>query len=52
MVYKFFVKETSRGAVKNKIISNKELAEELQKPIIKKCEKKSTFTFYGQYLRC
>ena len=38
MVYKFFDKKTSDDTVKNEIISNKELAEELHKPIIKKFE--------------
>ena len=36
-------------SIKNEIISNKELAEELHKPIIRKF-KKSTHIFYGQYL--
>ena len=36
MVYKFFDKKTSGGTVKNKIMSNKQLAEELHKPIIRK----------------
>ena len=40
MVYKFFDKETSGGTVKNEIISNKELAEELHKPIIRKSKKR------------
>ena len=40
MVYKFFNKKTSGGIVKNRIISNKELAEELNKPIIRKFEKR------------
>ena len=35
MIYKFFDKKTSGGAIKNKNMSNKELAEELHKPIIK-----------------
>ena len=35
MVYRFFDKKTSGGTVKNEIISNKELAEELHKPIIR-----------------
>ena len=39
MVYKSFAKETSGGAVKNEIMSNKELAEELHKPVIRKFEK-------------
>ena len=33
-------KKTSGGTVKNEIISNKELAEELHKPIIRKFEKR------------
>ena len=40
MVYKFFDKIYSGGTVKIEIISNKELAEELHKPIIRKFEKK------------
>ena len=40
MVYKFFDKTTSGGAVKNKNISNKELAGELFKPIIRKSKKR------------
>ena len=47
MVYKLFDKETSggaamlanRSALKNKNILNKELAEELSKPIIKNVKK-------------
>ena len=35
MVYRFFDKKTLGGTVKNEIISNKELAEELHKPIIR-----------------
>ena len=35
MVYKSLIKETSRGAVKNEIIQNKGLDEELHKPIIR-----------------
>ena len=38
MVYKFFDKVTSGGALKNEIIQNKELAEELHKAIIRKLE--------------
>ena len=38
MVYKFFDKKTAGGAVKNEIMENKELAEELHKPIIRKFE--------------
>ena len=39
MVYMFFDKKTAGGAVKNETIQNKELAEELHKPIIKKLKK-------------
>ena len=35
MVYKFFDKKTSDNGIKNENISNKELAKELHKPIIK-----------------
>ena len=40
MVYKFFDKKTSGGTVKNEFVSNKELAEELHKPIIRKFNKR------------
>ena len=40
MVYKFLNKKTSGSGIKNSIISNKELAEELRKPIIKKFKKR------------
>ena len=39
MVYKLLDKKASGGVIKNEIISNKELAEELNKPIIRKFEK-------------
>ena len=39
MVYKCFDKKTSGGAVKKEIIQNEELAEVLQKQIIRKVEK-------------
>ena len=39
MVYKLFVEKTSGGIVKNEIIYNKELAEELHKPIVRKFSK-------------
>ena len=47
---RFLIKNPSGGTIKNEIISNKELAEELRKPVIIKCEKekKSTLTFYRQ----
>ena len=44
MVYKFFDKKKKKksydGTVKNEIIPNKELADELHKPIIRKCNKR------------
>ena len=40
MVYNFFDKKTAGGTVKNEIISNKELPEELHKPIFGKLEKR------------
>ena len=40
MVFKFFDKKISNGTVKNKVISNKELTEELHKPITNKFEKR------------
>ena len=39
MVSNFFDKKSSATSIKNKYISNKELAEELQKPIIRKLKK-------------
>ena len=40
MVYKFFDKKTPGSGIKNENMSNKELAEELHKPIIKKFKKR------------
>ena len=40
MVYKFFDKKTSGGVIKNEVMSNKELAKELHKSIIRKFEKR------------
>ena len=40
IVYKVFDKKTSDNSIKNEIISNKELAEELRKPIIRKFNKR------------
>ena len=44
MVYNFFMKKTSDRTVKNGNISNKELAEELHKPVIKTFKKKKCCT--------
>ena len=43
MIYKFFDKKTSGGTVKNEIISNKILGEELQKPNITKFNKRKVY---------
>ena len=49
----FLIKKTSSSGIKNENVLNKELADELHKPIIRKIEKrKSKITFYRQYLRC
>ena len=40
MVYKYFDKETSGSCIKNENISNKQLAEELHKPVIRKFNKR------------
>ena len=48
MVYNFFDIKSSGGTTKNENISNKELAGELWKPIIRKFKKKSTSIFYRQ----
>ena len=55
MVYKFFDKKSSGGAIKNELISNKELAEISQKPIITKFKKRKVYSFFidniwGAYL--
>ena len=45
MVYNFFdKKKTSGGTVKNESIFNKELAEELHKPIIKQFKKRKVYS--------
>ena len=40
------IKAASSGAIKNQIMSNKELAEELRKPIIRKLKKRNVFSFF------
>ena len=39
MIYKLFDKKTVDGAVKKEIIQNKELADDLHKPVIRKFER-------------
>ena len=46
VVYKFFDKKSPAGAVKNWIIPNQELAEELHKPIIRKSEKQKVYSSF------
>ena len=45
-----FDKKASGSGIKNDNIPNKELGEELHKPIIRKFNKKNIFIFYRQYL--
>ena len=40
MVYNFFDKKSSGGAVKNEVVPNQELVEESHKPIIRKWKNK------------
>ena len=46
MVYTFFVKKNSGGAVKSEIMSNQELGKELYKAIIRKFEKQKVQSFF------
>ena len=46
MVYTFFEKKTSGSGIKHEIISNKELAEELQKTIIRYFKKKKVHSTF------
>ena len=43
MIYKLLKKKTSGGTVKNEITSNKELAEELHKPILENLRKEKYY---------
>ena len=52
MVHKFFDKETSGGVIKNEIISNKGLAEELHKPIFRKFEKRKVYSSFIHNICC
>ena len=45
MVYKFFDKNFSGGTFENEIMSNKELAEELHKPVLRKFEKRKVHSY-------
>ena len=46
MVYRFFDKKTSGSNIKNENIPNKELAEELHKPIIRKFNKRKLHSLF------
>ena len=46
MIYKFFDKKASGGTAKDEIMSSKELAEELHKPVIKKFEKRKVHSSF------
>ena len=46
MVYRFFDKKTSGSSIKNGYISNKELAEELHKQIIRKFQKRKVHSSF------
>ena len=53
MVCKFFDKKSSGSGVKNENFSNKQLAEELHQPIIRKSNKRKVHSpLYRQYLGC
>ena len=46
MAYKIFDKKNSGKTVKNEITSNKELSEELHKPIIKENKRKKKYNHF------
>ena len=46
MACKMFDKKTSGGTVKNEILSNKELAEEFYKPVIRKFERRKVHSLF------
>ena len=46
MIYKSFDKKSSGSSIKNEIISNKELAEELHKPVTSKFKKRKIHSFF------
>ena len=46
MVYKFLDKETSGSVIKNENISNKELSEELEKPINRNFNKRKVHSSF------
>ena len=46
LVHKYFDKASSGSRVRNEIMLKEELAEELYKPIIKKCEKRKVYSSF------
>ena len=46
MVYRFFDEKNSGGKIKNEIISDKQLAEELFKPINRKFNERAVHSFF------
>ena len=52
IVYKFFYKKTSGSGIKNENISNKELAKELHKPIIRKFKKRKVHSPFVVNIWC
>ena len=46
MVYKFFDKKASDRDIKNENIWNQELSEKLQKPIVRKLEKRKVHSYF------
>ena len=52
MVYKLLIKKTSGSGIKNENILNKELAEELLKPIIRKFKKRKVHSTFIDNIWC
>ena len=52
MVYKLLIKKTSGSGIKNENILNKELAEELHKPIIRKFKKRKVHSTFIDNIWC
>ena len=52
MVYNFFDKKTSGGAIKKESMQNQELAKELRKPIIRKLEKRKVHSSFIDNIWC
>ena len=46
MVYKFFNKKSSGRGVNMQVMPNKQLAEELEKPIIRKFKKRTVYSVF------